>query len=452
MRPTLTSEEFYRRRDDRTNRVTDNREYHNFHVRLVTAEGALNSFSGQIQLILVANMLSRWCRRIDLAFPDVTLHPRLRIGSWATIHQRILSEMHRADPFGSFLAVSDLNSPSQYSMGIGQVDPESVNFVIDSNGWEACAGRELSPRSRVEDENIIGPAFAACLGVADAFKVASGQPDESRVRSLRISLWDNSSRPYSGSVFVPEKIDLGNVLLIGAGSVGSAIVYLLHMLPITGRLTLIDHDIVEIENLNRSPLFGIENVNESKVAVCQRYLKNRISVDAFPGKYNEFIQKFGRKPGTVDLILPEANEYGARSYIENNFPPLQIYGTTTTSWGINYHRHMPLDDEDCSLCRFPPTTHPKMTCSINKVETESGRSIDAALPFLSMGAAILTVADLIRLQLPGYPQVPNFAYFDFKDKLEMIISYKRHQKPGCSCSSRSQQVHKEYNQSTKFFS
>lgn len=452
MRPTITPEEFYRRRDDRTNRLTDSRDYHNLHVRVVAAQAALNSFSGQVQLILVANMLARWCRRVELAFPDAPLHSRLRIDNWKTLHQRIFSEMQQADPFGSFITAPDFALPAQYVLGVGQVDPGSVSFVIDSAGWQAYAGKELIARSTKEEENIIGPAFAACLGVADAFKVASGQPDGTRVRSLGLSLWDLSLRPSSDRIPLPKTIDLGNVLLIGAGSVGSAIVYLLRMLPITGRITVIDHDLVEIENLNRSPLFGINDDAEHKVAVCQRYLANHVSIDPFPVKYDEFIDQKGRKPGAIDLILPEANEYGARSYIENNYPPLQIYGTTTTSWGINYHRHLPLKDEDCSLCRFPVTAQPAMACSINKVETVAGKPIDAALPFLSMGAAVLTLADLIRLQLPGYPQVPNFAFIDFKDKLEMVVTYQRHPKPDCSCSSRSQRVLKTYNQNTKFFS
>lgn len=452
MRPTLTPEEFYHRRDDRTNRLTDSREYHNFQVRLVATETAINSFSGQVQLILAANMLARWCRRIKLSFHDGPLHPNLRVNGWTCLHERILSEIHQADPFGSFVVAVDPAALMEYTLGIGQINLGGANFIIDAAGWEADAGKELHAHPiSAKGENPIGPAFAACLGVADAFKVATNQPDGTRIREARLSLWNISLQAIPENLPFPRTIDLGNVQLIGAGSVGSAIVYLLRMLSLNGRLTIIDHDLVEIENLNRSPLFGIDDDGSPKVMTCQRYLDNHLLVEPFPCKYDEYIEQNGRKPGVIDLLLPEANEYGVRAFVENNYPPLQVYGTTTRSWGINFHRHRPLTDEDCSLCRFPATIQPAMVCSVNQLEVDDGKSIDAALPFLSVGAAVLTVADLVRLQLPGYPQIPNFAFIDFKDQLETVLAYPRHPRPNCSCSSRSTKLQSIYNQSSKFF-
>ena len=148
--------------------------------------------------------------------------------------------------------------------------------------------------------------------------------------------------------------------------------------------------------------------------IAAKHIDDFIDVDPFVGLYNEFIDHHGRLPGEVDLILPEANEYGVRFFVENNYPPLQIYGTTTKSWGINYHRHIPFSGEDCSVCRFPSTdVSPDMVCSKNEVSTSTEKQIDAALPFLSVGAAILTIADIMRLQISGYPHIPNFAYIDF---------------------------------------
>jgi predicted CXXCH cytochrome family protein len=251
---------------------------------------------------------------------------------------------------------------------------------------------------------------------------------------------------------MPDIILVGNVQLIGVGSVGSAIAYLLRMLPLEGEVTIIDHDLIEIENLNRSPLFGISDVGKPKVSVVDQYLNNHITVNAFQGQYSEFIKSHGRKPGSIDILIPEANEYNVRFDMENNYPPIQIYGTTSTSWGINYHRHVPLSQDDCSVCHFPAsTTQPNFICSEAQVEIQDEKPIDAALPFLSVGAAALVVADLIKLQLPGYPFTSNFAYIDFLGKLENIVSYDRRSKEDCPCRTRSVNIHKKYISSTRFY-
>jgi hypothetical protein len=206
--------------------------------------------------------------------------------------------------------------------------------------------------------------------------------------------------------------------------------------------------VIRIENLNRSPLFGISHVGSPKVEVAQEYLGSLVPVQAYQCRYDQFIGQHGR--GDVDVLLSLANEFGVRSFIENNFPPVQVYGTTTPDWGMNYHRHIPLR-EDCSLCRFPANEHQAaLACSETQIETEQGERVDAALPFLSMAAAALTVGDLIKLQLPDYPFCPNFAFLDFRGRLEFILTYQRLPRELCSCTSRSINIHRRYLMGTRF--
>ena len=451
----LNAEEFYRRRDDRTNRLTSNRDYHNLHVRLIADESIVRSYVGQVQLLTATNMLARWCRWIELGFPNAPLVEELRMNGWGTLHERVFAEVSQADPFGRF-TFNQIRSPEvEYTLQIGKADrSEPVNFTIDSDGWTAYAGTAYeSPGVASAQKNPVGAAFAACLGVADAFKVATEQPIETRVTHFALSLFDFClNGDFSQTPDVSGTISLGNVQLVGVGSVGSAIAYLLRMLPLEGQLTTIDHDPVEIENLNRSPLFGIKDDHQPKALIVAQYLEGHIPVEPFVGRYDEFIQSHGRGPGKLDLIIPVANEHNVRADIENNYPPIQTYATTTSSWGINYHRHYPLSYDDCSVCRFPPPeTQPNFSCSVTQVETPNEKPIDAALPFLSMSAAVLTVADLIKLQLPGYPFTPNFAFIDFLGKMETILTYSRQKKADCICANRSHAIHSEYISSTRYF-
>ncbi|MDY0040533.1 MAG: hypothetical protein RBS57_09500, partial [Desulforhabdus sp.] len=199
-----------------------------------------------------------------------------------------------------------------------------------------------------------------------------------------------------------------------------------------------------------SPLFGISDVGQAKVAIAEESLRESLPVRAFHGRYDEYIEQHGRTPGHVDLLLPLANEYGVRATIENNYPPLQVYGTTASDWGINYHRHIPLH-EDCSLCRFPlDAVEIPMACSGAQVKTTGGQQVDAALPFLSVAAAALTVADLLKLHLPGYPFSPNFTFVDFKGNLEFINAHNKRRRQKCICVGRSRSVYERTIDSTAF--
>ncbi len=452
----LDAAEFYRLRDDRTNRVTTSRDYHSLRVRLIAGLTTVQTFAGQVQLLTSANLLARWCRQIEFGFPDAPLAKLLQIQGYKTLHQRIRAEVDQADPFGHFVFKVEQSGSVQYTLKVGSDNlAEPVDFTIDSNGWDVWAGQGncIFDLSQAQN-NPVGPAFAACLGVADAFKVATGLPEANRVRRLAWSLFDFGHLDTKESILssqLPTTLALGNVQIMGIGSVGSAVIYLLATLTLEGSILVIDHDIVKIENLNRSPLFGIADVGQSKATVAARYLQPLVPVEAFVGSYNEFIRQHGRKPGDVDLILPLANEFGVRSNIENNFPPLQIYGTTTPDWGVNYHRHVPFQ-EDCSVCRFPDEVQPNFVCSTAQIETEQNEQVDAALPFLSMAAAILTVADLLKLQLPRYPFTSNFAFIDFKGGLEppYPLAYQRHRRVGCICAERSPHIYKRYVASTRF--
>ncbi len=454
----LTAEEFYAQRDDRTNRLTESRDYHRLRICLVAGPQVVNRLSGQVQVLLAANQLARWCRHIELVFPDAPLASALKIAPFSTLHERVIAEMREADPFGAFTFVEQPSRDIDYVLLVGR-DANGVraDFNIDAEGWSVFAGRDqITTSTTSNSNNPLAPAFAACLGVADAFKVGTHQREAWRIRAAVFDLYNVSlSRDgLGGRLPLPASIDLGNALLVGLGSVGSATAYLLRMLPITGNLTLIDHDIVGIENLNRSPVFGISDVGRLKTDVVTNYLARHVPTASFGGQYASFINEHQRRPGDIDLIFAMANEFGVRAQIESNMPPIQIYGTTAPSGVINFHRHVPLI-EDCSVCRFPSLpegVQPQFVCSDAQVEIAPGKQIDAALPFMSVGAAILAVADLVRLQLPDHPAAHNYAEVDLLGPLEHIGHRQRQARPDCSCRTRSSIIHRRYVASTRFFS
>src|SRR5258708_27203481 len=56
-------EEFYRLRDDRTNRCVANRGYQSIRTSVSIDSDVARTISGQAMMLTTCNLLSRWCRR-----------------------------------------------------------------------------------------------------------------------------------------------------------------------------------------------------------------------------------------------------------------------------------------------------------------------------------------------------------------------------------------------------
>jgi hypothetical protein len=105
--------------------------------------------------------------------------------------------------------------------------------------------------------------------------------------------------------------------------------------------------------------------------------------------------------------------------------------------------------DDCLADRFPAEVSAELTCATGQVEIAKA-SVDAALPFASMFAGLLIAADLVRAQLPGYPQVPNFALFDWYGPLDAIQAWDRYPRLGCICRDQGRAFHERFNATSKY--
>ena len=71
-------------------------------------------------------------------------------------------------------------------------------------------------------------------------------------RQVRIELWDQ------------DKVKEQTVLLLGVGGLGSVVMMNVLRLGIK-KLFIVDYDVVDVHNLNRQFMFGLEDVGKSKV-------------------------------------------------------------------------------------------------------------------------------------------------------------------------------------------
>ena len=415
-------------------------------ITLRTDQGYAERYDGQVAILTAANLLGRMSPAVALDIPSVPLVAPLSWGG-STLSEVALDLLHKADPYGKFCC----RSPRQndYTIHLGRTS--STDFVVHGSGWNFYCGPSPSPLADDQTVNPIGPALAAILAASEAFRTdLAGPPEKTLLNALN---WQFAAlEPDFAPLSLPQPT-LGTLWAVGTGSVGTAILYFLSLATQSFSAALFDMDEVKIHNLDRSPLFTDGDVGKKKVVVTERYLNQAgiKTIQAEPYALDESKLWRSRAQGTPDVLIAAANERNVREVIENDFPPVQIYGTTGQNWQATMIRHVPLHDP-CSVCLFPATNHEPTMCATGgvTVERENGKKqVDAALPFLSFAAGAMAAAEILKLGLPGYPFTTNRVILNTRPALRPVpaaLSIREN----CLCRSRNTSVHRKMIEGTRF--
>ncbi len=458
-----TADEFYLDRDDRTAREVHHlARYVNRPVEILIDPRAAHTPAVQQIALLACNLTARWARRVLVRAPLVDLEERLAREGHLLLGGRILAEMISADPFGDFAVTDDFNvlnvngeSPLRLFVGpwadaddlLQGITPD--DYFVDAFSWTA-RGRRGSGfvEAPAEPSTVAAAALAASLGSADLFKRAVGHDRAEWLPNFAWCMWSHTlTRPTSAAeskheigemprvLPVSTSLDLGHTLLAGVGAIGSALVYIADFLQLSGRLTLLDRDLVETSNLNRSPLFTAAHASENaeKVLAAGAYLSNQaVEVRAITGTWH--VHGAWLAEEQFDLWVSLTNEDGAWATVPFQLPPVVLHGTTTSGWGFGSGRHIPRL-EDCTLCRMPRPAAPfRGPCAEGEVaKAETGPPVRASLPFLSAASAAIVLAEMLKLSLISndpslageVARLPNDVAADLRYGLPAVVALKR---------------------------
>jgi hypothetical protein len=356
---------------------------------------------------------------------------------WAGADLRtfIEAQLFAADPFGKF--ESRAARDGDYILHLGRTGAPAI---VHGSGWNLYAGPAPSPLAEDESINPIGPAMAAILASAEAFR---GVLSHTPAFQLNALTWQaGMASPEAAPL--PAGLSPGEVWFVGLGSVGTAILHFLSLATRAYSARLFDMDHVEVHNLDRSPLFVVRHVGLKKVVAAAEYLTSVgvANVVAEPVALDESTTWRDRPPGTPDMLISAANERNVRSVIESRYPPLQVYGTTGRNWQAAVIRHIPLEDP-CSCCLFPDAMHPPTACAEGPVPSADHRDqVDAALPFLSFAAGAMAAAEILKSVLPGYPFSSNRVILNTIPSVRMVpaaLSFRQQ----CLCERRSKMLYRQ---------
>lgn len=436
----MTADEFHAARDQRTLACAGAARFHDAKVVLSIDDLEAQTASGQATFLIAANLMSRWARRARIDVPRIALRPE--VGSLAIAPRDGLAEttlelMRWADPFGDFEA-GTWRDAIRVHVGAGGT---SDAHCIRGDGWLALAGTPARDRSGRQHDTVgLGAALAACVGVAIAFRRAIGDPVIPS--DVRLSLWNLRGGASAEQGPPPVQIKVGRLLIAGFGAVGSSYAYLLAPGRPIGEIVIVDGDVIDASNLNRSPIFGAPQLGLQKALVGEQFFLERGVLARAVSSWLDDAIRSGELGARFDLVVPVANERAARLVVQQQVPPLQIYGTTSRDWQAFLGRHLPLV-EDCLICRFPERAAkgtPAMVCStgaVGQFDATGAPHADAALPFLSVASAALAIAETQKAMLDVYPVQPNFACLDFRGPLLDFLTQQLSPVNACICGGQS---------------
>lgn len=419
--------EFYMRRDQRTYTYLDEEALVPEPIAVSWTAEAVTTASGQLLVLSLANLLARFCRTASFNGPDTPITAQTPFGGTRLI-EAVLTMCQRIDPYGSW-GTTPIAQPA-YCICIGRGN-DDADLYVGSSGWIAYAMHNPTEMPAIDTlANPLGAALAACLAATNAFKASLRL--NRRLFHGSLSLWnvgrDDNAR--QGPELRP--VHLGDVLMVGAGAVASALAYWALNLPIEAHWDIVDQDAVQLDNTNRGLLFAATDAGWPD---SPELLKTDILARYLPGAVPHacWFHEFPTQGKRWDLVLPLANERNVRAALQATYPPLMIHATTSSNWQTQLHRHRP-DQDRCIVCRLPDTNTPRPACAVGALQPlqPDVRQADAALPFLSAAAGLLVAADLLRLGLPDYGTTfGNLITLDWSDDLGRPTIRHEACDPGC---------------------
>ena len=449
----ITEKEFLARRGDRALRLGFGDTCPVEEVALVIQPEAILSPAARPPVVAAANLLGRWVPRLSIYLPE---DPKRETG---LIADAIAEAVALANPF---LQIRwGRPDPGAPCLTIGPGAPASANGVTAwADGWVAVSGRGVPSESRREPLTSV-LLLAVSLGVGRVFRAAWGLPRVG-LAQLRWDTWQHAVEPHAlyreSPPLPPGTPGLGRVLQVGAGAVGSTFIYFLGLIGAAAELVLLDHDVVTLENLDRSLLFGLGDASPLEIPKVEAAV---LATASFPtlrvypvrSKWAEYAETSYRL-GDFDLALALANEDNVWPAMADAVLPLTLQATTDGDWGVAFGAHAP-GTGYCLRCRFTPTTPVIPTiCAQGPVEIRPGQgdtsTVHASLPFQSAAAAALLAVEIDKLSLPPLSGTPNYVEARV-GVTEQLLALRRPLSPACpSCRSFPEDLWTSKYENTRF--
>lgn len=234
-----------------------------------------------------------------------------------------------------------------------QTRPDLPWTVINSNGWLVRISSGMHNISgECTQNNPIATLGAASLGVSEIFKrlIKLKEIRGRLLEGLTFSLDSYTSNETDYGLPLPSSIPI-DMLLVGAGAIGNGIIYLLDLLPLFGRVLIVDSQKFQTENLGTCFLIGPSAIGTEKAFFTEKYLSKKLIVKGYPEDIQEFSKRLGQEIPYPKLILNGLDNIDARHAVQDFWPDIIIDGAIG-DFMCQASRHPWGEDVACLRCLF----------------------------------------------------------------------------------------------------
>lgn len=152
-----------------------------------------------------------------------------------------------------------------------------------------------------------------------------------------------------------HKIEQSSVLVIGAGGLGSPILYYLAAAGI-GNIGIVDDDKISLSNLNRQILYNTNDLDQNKTFIAKQRIHDlnpQISLDVYPERLDH--HNASSILSKYSLIIDASDNYPTRYLINDTCikMKLPLFFNSVSSWSGIFFAWIPGRKHACFRCLYP---------------------------------------------------------------------------------------------------
>jgi hypothetical protein len=203
-------------------------------------------------------------------------------------------------------------------------------------------------------KNPFGAGVAACLGVANLFRVVfskqlPGSTLDNEVAFSIVTLGLQGTKAVRGY----KAAAIGRAFLVGAGAIGNGALWALKRGGATGELCVVDPQKLDLSNMQRYVMAVCDDVDISKTTLAKRWLNDSktLTVVPCPLSWDDYARG---SDWHFDRVLVALDTAEARIGVQASLPKWTANAWTLDS-GIGVSRHHFARDSACLACLYLPT-------------------------------------------------------------------------------------------------
>lgn len=348
-------------------------------VGLTWNEDVLDGLSGDAMLDLTVRLLARFYPAVRLVGPvgstrdrleelALAINPRIDLSSKGVVHGGI--------------AIGSANSSFDRTIYAG------------ADAWLAFVDAKSNRPARTSD-NPFGAGLAACLAIGNLFR-ALFSPDARLDLDTAVSVARLVGAQGDGSATgsLPAV-----TALIGVGAIGNAAAWALSRSRVAGRLTIVDHEPLELSNIQRYVLSERADEGRSKVDIAERAFSGPVEVGAFAGDLRQFVESVDHRVDAMLLALDSAED---RRAAQASLPRwVANVWTQPNDLGISVHPKFASGDA-CVACLYLPSgTTPNEDAVVSDALRIQDHVAEVRTLLHTGGGVPLALLELIAERLPA---------------------------------------------------